>query len=122
MENNKIIKSFIIEIPNYSSNLIDIPRLNCIYEIMINEDFIINIIIDTIIRPNISKLYMYDFFSKEFVENEATIHLNETVLDTLKRKNTNIQLKFLLFSTFGNKQFSINIKKKKMDFVNLYVI
>ena len=115
MEKNKIIKSFKIEIPNYNSKefLNDIPRLNCIYEIMINENFIIFIIIDALIKLNISKLLVYDFLTKQYVENEVTIYLNDKIKDTLAKKKRNIKLKFVLFSTIENKKFNLTINEFK---------
>ena len=63
MKKNKIKESFQIIIPNYNYEIIDeIPRLNCMYEIMINENFVIYIIIDAIIKSNIYKFY-YMIFS-----------------------------------------------------------
>ena len=112
MKKNKIKESFQIIIPNYNYEIIDeIPRLNCMYEIMINENFVIYIIIDAIIKSNIYKFYIYDFFSKKYVENEVTIYLNEKVKETLNKKKTNIKLKFALFRTNQEKKkFTLNIK------------
>ena len=113
MKKNKIKESFQIIIPNYNYEIIDeIPRLNCMYEIMINENFVIYIIIDAIIKSNIYKLYIYDFFSKKYVENEVIIYLNEKVKETLNKKNTKIKLQFVLFSTSQKKKkFTLNIKE-----------
>ena len=106
MNNDKIINSFKIKIPNYSSdNSNDIPKLNCLYEIKINEDLIIYIIIDALIKLDISQLFMYDFYTKKYVQNEATIHLNVKVKETLQKKNTKIKLQFLLFSIWENEKF-----------------
>ena len=112
MEKMKIKESFQIIIPNYNNEISDeIPRLNCMYEIMINENFVIYIIIDAIIKSNVYKLLVYDFFSKKYVENEVTIYLNEKVKETLNKRETNIKLKFALFSTNQEKkEFTLNIK------------
>ena len=77
---------------------------------MINENFIIYIIIDAVIKSNIYKLLIYDFFTKNYVENEVTINLSEKVKETLKKKNYNMKLKFALFSTNEeNKKFFLEI-------------
>ena len=110
-ENNKIKNYFNLIIPNYGNDFPnEIPRLNCVYEIMINENFVIYIIIDAVIKCYISELYMYDFYTKNYVKDEATIHFNEKVKDTLTKKKAKLTLKFLLFSTYENKEFNIYSK------------
>jgi len=62
MNNDKIINFFKIKIPNYSSdNSNDIPKLNFLYEIKINEDLIIYIIIYALIKFDITQLFMFKF-------------------------------------------------------------
>ena len=71
---------FKITIPKYEYNLKDndVPKLNCLIEIFINKNFVIYIIIDSLIRPNLNIVKMYDFYYKTYVENESVIYLNET--------------------------------------------
>ena len=114
MEKNKIKKTFQIIIPNYNSETIEIPRLNCIYEIMINENFIIYIIIDAIIKSNIYKLFVYGFFTKNYFEKEVTIYLREKAKETLDKRKSCIKLKFALYSINNKKnKFSLNFNECK---------
>ena len=100
---------FKISIPKYdfSSNDKEIPRLNCILEIFINKNFIIYIIIDSLIRPNLNEIKMYDYYSKSYVENESIIYLNEVSQDILIKEKLNIELRFILFSTQDNTPFEV---------------
>ena len=69
---------FKITIPKYdfNSNDKEIPRLNCVLEIFINKNFVIYIIIDSLIRPNLNELKMYDYYSKTYVKDDS-IYLND---------------------------------------------
>jgi len=100
---------FKITIPKYdfTSNNFEIPRLNCILEIYINKNFIIYIIIDSLIRPNLNEVKMYDYYSRSYVENESIIYLNEASKEILKRENAKIELKFILYSTQDNSPFEV---------------
>ena len=85
---------FKITIPKYDYYLKDndVPRLNCLIEIFINKNFVIYIIIDSLIRPNLNIVKMYDFYYKTYVENESVIYLNETSKNIFKKENRDIQL------------------------------
>jgi len=101
--------NFKITIPKYefNSNESDIPRLHCMIEIFVNKNFVIYIIIDALIRPNLNIFKMYDYYSKTFVENEMTIYLNENAQDIFKDEKRTIPLKCVLFSTEHSAEFNI---------------
>ncbi len=101
--------NFKITIPKYyyNSNENEIPRLNCILEVYINKNFVIYILIDALIRPNINIIKMYDFYSKDYVENESTIYFSESSQNIFKRDNRYIELNFILFSTLENTSFKV---------------
>ena len=100
---------FKMTIPKYDfdSNDGDIPRLHCMMEIFINKNFVVYIIIDSLIRPNLTIFKMYDYYSKTFIENEMKIYLNETAQDILKKDKRMIELKCVLFSTYENEDFKV---------------
>ena len=101
--------NFKITIPKYefNSNESDIPRLHCMIEIFVNKNFVIYIIIDALIRPNLNIFKMYDYYSKTFVENEMTIYLNENAQDIFKDEKRPIELKCVLFSTEKSAEFNV---------------
>ena len=101
--------SFRITIPNYNfnSNDTEIPRLNCVIEVNINNNFVIYIIIDSLIRPNINILKMYDYYKKDYVENESCIYLNDISTEIFIKKEKRIKLNFFLFSSMNNIPFEV---------------
>jgi len=120
--------NFRITIPKYDfdSNESDIPRLHCMIEIFINTNFVVYIIIDALIRPNLLVFKMYDYYTKAFVENEMTIFLNESSQEILKKENRSIPLKSIIFSNEENAEFKITpdsfyggkIKESKGHIIN----
>ena len=101
--------SFRITIPkyNFNSNDTEIPRLNCVIEVNINNNFAIYIIIDSLIRPNINILKMYDYYKKDYVENESCIYLNDISTEIFIKKEKRIKLNFFLFSSMNNIPFEV---------------
>ena len=101
--------NFKITIPKYDfdSNDGEVPRLHCMFEIFVNKNFVVYIIIDSLIRPNLTLFKMYDFYSKTFVENEMTIYLSETAQEIFKKEERFIMLKCVLFSTYENEDFKV---------------
>ena len=100
---------FKVTIPRYdfNSNDNDIPRLFCMLELFINKNFVIYIIIDALIKPNLNIFKIYDFYSKTYVENEMTIYLNERVQEIFKKDNRCICLNCILFSTYKDSEFTV---------------
>jgi len=100
---------FKLTIPKYDfvSNDDEVPKLHCMLEIFVNKNFVVYIIIDSLIRPNLTVFKMYDYYSKAFVENEMTIYLSETAQDIFKEEKRFIELKCILFSTYENEDFKI---------------
>ena len=107
--NIKQKNQFKINIPKYDFSTKDneIPRLNCIIEVYINKNFVIYIMIDALIRPNLNIVKMYDYFTKRFIENECTIFLNESSQKIFKRENGAIKLNFVIYSTMENTSFKV---------------
>ena len=101
--------NFKITIPKYDfdSNDGEVPRLHCMFEIFVNKNFVVYIIIDSLIRPNLTLFKMYDFYSKTFVENEMTIYLSETAQEIFKKEERFIMLNCVLFSTYENEDFKV---------------
>ena len=101
--------NFKITIPkyNYQNNENEVSRLQCVLELFINKYFVINIKIDSLIKPNINVFKMYDFYTKDFVENQIVIYLNEISQELFKKEKKFIQLKCLLYSTLENEQFTV---------------
>ena len=109
----KLKNEFSIIIPKYDCDSTDkdVPRLNCILEVFINKNFVIYILIDALIRPNINIFKMYDFYSKEYVENEITIYLNDRTQEIFKKEKRCIELSCILFSTLDNIEFKVTPSK-----------
>ena len=107
--NIKQKNKFKLNIPKYDylSKDNEIPRLNCIIEILINKNFVIYIMIDALIRPNLNILTMYDYFTKTYVKDECTIYLNESSQNIFKKENIDIELNFILYSTMENTKFTV---------------
>ena len=106
---NKQKKDFKITIPEFNFQIDDneIQRLNCKIIIYINKNIVINIFIDSLIKPNFFVFKMYDFFSKKYVEDEMILYLNEMAQEIFKNENKVIELRCKLFSTFENEEFNI---------------
>ena len=75
--------------------------------IIINKNFVIYILIDSLIRRNINIIKMYDFYSKDYIENESIIYYSEDSQNIFRKKNRNIELNFILFSTMNNTSFKV---------------
>ena len=117
--------NFKIMIPHSQDNYIN--RLNCVLDIIINYNCIIHIIIDSIIRPNLSIFKIYDFYTKQYVENEMLIHLNENVQEIFKKNNKCIQLSCIIYSNEEGEEFKVNPEgfyggKIRKDEKNKYII
>jgi hypothetical protein len=77
-------------------------------QIFVNKNFIVYIIIDSLIRPCLNIFKVYDFYSKKYVENEMIIYLNENTQYIFKDDKKLIELKCILFSSFENEEFTLN--------------
>ncbi len=106
---NKQKNNFKITIPKYEldSNDEDVPRMHCLLEVLVNKNFVVYIIIDCLIRPNLTIFKIYDFYSTTYVENEMVIYLNESSQEIFKKEKSNVELKCLLFSTYENEKFTV---------------
>ena len=98
----KQTNNFKITIPKIENmvNETEIPRLNCVIEVFINSNYVIYILIDSLIKPIVNEIKMYDYYLKEYRENESTLYLNENVQDIFKKEGIKIKLYFILISTF----------------------
>ena len=107
--NSKLSKEFSITIPSndYDSNGNDISKIHCIFEIFVNKNFIIYIIIDSFIKPCINILKIYDFYTQKYVEKEMNIYLNESSQEIFKINKHFIELRCILFSTLENEEFKV---------------
>ena len=107
---NKEKNHFKIIIPKYydlNLNNNEISRLHCRLEVFINNNFVLYIIIDSLIRPNLNTFKMYDFYSKSYKEKEIIIYSNENIQTIYKNEKRLIQLNCLIFSLFENEEFTI---------------
>ena len=107
--NSKLTNKFSITIPSndYDSNDNDISIIHCIFEIFVNKNFIIYIIIDSFIKPCINILKIYDFYTQSYVEKEMNIYLNESSQEIFKSNKHSIELRCILFSTLENEEFTV---------------
>ena len=116
--------NFQITIPKYDlsskNEKKEIRLLNCMLEIFINDNFIIYIKIDSLIKPNLAVFKMYDFYSKKLVENELKIHLNEITQRMFKRVGQEIKLHCLIYSNFEKIKFSIKPDQFEGGFIEPY--
>ena len=105
----KQINNFKLIIPKYELGSKDkkIPILNCSFELLINKYFSIFIEIDSLIKPNLNILKIYDFISKKYVENQLVIYLNESMQKIFKEEKRFIELSCILFSNFEGETFNI---------------
>ena len=105
----KQTNNFKITIPKIENmvNETEIPRLNCVIEVFINSNYVIYILIDSLIKPIVCEIKMYDYYLKEYRENESTIYLNESVQDIFKEEGKKIKLYFILISSFQT-SFKVN--------------
>ena len=107
--NSKLTNKFSITVPSndYDSNGNDISKIHCIFEIFVNKNFIIYIIIDSFIKPCINILKIYDFYTQKYVEKEMNIYLNESSQKIFKINKHFIELRCILFSTLENEVFTV---------------
>ena len=115
--------NFNIKIPEYicKNNETEFPRLQCMFNIQINKYCVIHIKIDALIRHILNIFKIYDFNSKNYVENQMQIDLDKNEQILLKKYYEGIKLNCILYSTLENNQFLVTpgkfeggyFKKKK---------
>ena len=111
----KKCKIIIPEIPEYKKNNnknknIEIRRLQCKLEIVVNKYFITIVEIDALIKPNINVFKMYDFISKTYKENEIVIPLNKYSQYIFQESNKKLQLQCRFYSSFEGEEFDVKPK------------
>ena len=78
-----------LDIPKYiKTHESQIPRLNCLFELVLNDNYTIPIDIDALIIPNEFNFELYDYYDKDFKNGDSPINIyaSEEILDikTLK--------------------------------------
>ena len=102
--------NFNIKIPEYvcKNNETEFPRLQYIFNIQINKYCVIHIKIDALIRPILNIFKIYDFNSKNYVENQMQIYLDQNDQKLLKKYYEGIKLNCILYSTLENNSFLVS--------------
>ena len=80
-ENNNEVA---LEVPKFKkTHESQIPRLNCLFELVLNENYKIPIIIDCIIIPIEFSFEIYDYYNKNFVNGDipVNIYASEEILN-----------------------------------------
>ena len=111
------LKIYLPEYDNYSSD--ETPRINCEVVIYFNEQFQIIILIDALINTNIFSLKMYDYFLKDYVENESTIYLNNSSIQIFKNENQFIILDFKLYTNSKKEKLKMSFYNEHIDKISI---
>ena len=65
-----------MEIPKYKkTHDLQIPRLNCLFELVLNDNYKISIIIDVIIVPIEFSFELYDYYDKKFTNGDLPVNI-----------------------------------------------
>ena len=65
-----------LEIPKYvKTHDLQIPRLNCLFELVLNDNYKISIIIDVIIVPIEFSFELYDYYDKKFTNGDLPVNI-----------------------------------------------
>jgi len=128
-ENNDEVTLYV---PNYKkTHESQIPRLNCLFELVLNENYKISIIIDAIIIPIEYNFELYDYYNKEFKNGDTPINIyaSEEILENKKLEvelifkvsfpveDLNLKGNLNIFNNYNSETLKINPKEKYKELI-----